>query len=127
MAKQHDHYAQHSSSRMQLVPRSRHNSLVGFDRSYLGSIHKIWKKLPQSLVKKGATVGWLKIKEGCKFKFSTLLITRKQKKTKRFKNAVKAPVYDEFAIDGFKASRTSEFEIKLVTPHAAVAQEGHAG
>ena len=31
---------------------------------------------------------------------------------KRIKNAVKAPVYDEFAIGGFKASRTSEFEIK---------------
>ena len=25
MAKQHDHYTQHSSSGMQLVPRSRHN------------------------------------------------------------------------------------------------------
>ena len=64
----------------------------------------------QSLVKKGATVVWLKIKKGCKI--SILSITRKQKKPKRIKNAVKAPVYEEFAIGGFKASRTSEFEIK---------------
>ena len=54
--------------------------------------------------------GWLNIKKGCKI--SILSMTRKQKETKIIKNAVKASVYDEFAIGGFKASRTSEFEIK---------------
>ena len=37
---------------------------------------------------------------------------RKQKELRM--RLIKAPVYDEFAICGFKASRTSEFEIKYV-------------
>jgi hypothetical protein len=31
----------------------------------LGCIHKIWKKLPNELVQKGAKDGWLKIKKSC--------------------------------------------------------------
>ena len=71
----------------------------------LGSVHKVWKKLPQSLVKKYVAVGaWLaQDQKGCKI--STLSITGKQKRRERIKNAVKAPVYDEFAIGGFKATK----------------------
>ena len=49
-SKLHNYSIQYASKGIQLVDRSRHNSLVrqlvASDRSYLGSIHKIWRKLP---------------------------------------------------------------------------------
>ena len=49
-SKLHKHDTQHASKGLQLVDRSRLKSLISFDRCYLGSIHKIWKRLPDKLV-----------------------------------------------------------------------------
>ena len=78
---------------LQFKDRSRHKSLISFDRIYLGCIHKIWKKLPNELVQKGAKYGWLKIKKSC-----TISITKGLKVKKGNKKAVKTPVQDGFTI-----------------------------
>ena len=41
-------------------------SLNIFKRSYQGSIHGIWAKLPQDLLRVGENHGWEKIKGACK-------------------------------------------------------------
>ena len=79
-SKLHNYSTQHASKGIQLVDRSRHNSLVAFDRSYLGSIHKIWRKLPHDLVQKGAKHGWLKIKKGCTVSITNDLKVKKGKR-----------------------------------------------
>ena len=66
----HGHETQSSDKGPQLVDRSTVGSLLSFDRSYLGCIHKIWSRLPKSLTLKGLKVGWIKIKKDCK-KFIT--------------------------------------------------------
>ena len=105
--KLHNYSTQNAPKGLQIKDRSRHKSLISFDRSYLGCIHKIWKKLPNELVQKGAKDGWLKIKKSC-----TITITKGLKIKKGNKRAIKTPVLDGFTIGGFKASRTSEFENK---------------
>ena len=67
-------------------------------------------------------IRWLKIK-----KSGTISITKGLKVKKGNTKAIKTPVQDGFTIGGFRASRTSEFENKLVTPRAAVTQEGTRG
>ena len=37
-------------------------SLDSFKRSYLGSMHKIWAKLPQTLISEGQSSSWKKVK-----------------------------------------------------------------
>ena len=51
---------------MQLADRTETNSLDIYIRSYLGSIHKIWSRLPLSLLMKGEKYGWQKITKKCK-------------------------------------------------------------
>ena len=46
---------------LQLVSLHKTNSLDLFRDSYLGSFHKIWTKLPQSLIMTGQKHGWVKI------------------------------------------------------------------
>ena len=81
-SKLHKHDTQHASKGLQLVDRSRLKSLISFDRCYLGSIHKIWKRLPDKLVVRGAKYGWLKIKKQC-----TISITQGMKVKKRNMNS----------------------------------------
>ena len=88
----------------------RAKPLISFDRTYLGCIHKndkIWKKLPNELVQKGAKGGWLKIKQSC-----TISITKGLKLKKGIKKTSKTLIQDGFTIGGFKPSRTSEFKNK---------------
>ena len=59
--------------------------------------------LPDELVQRGATDGWLKIK-----KSGTISITKGLKNKKGNKKAIKTPVQDEFTIGGSKACRTTE-------------------
>ena len=54
----------------QLKPKSKTSSLNSFKSSYLGSIHKIWSRLPQSLWKEGLSTNWSRIKSRAK-KFFT--------------------------------------------------------
>ena len=54
---------------------------------------KIWKKLPNELVQKGAEDGWLKIKKSC-----TISITKGLKNKKGIKKATKTPIQDGFTI-----------------------------
>jgi hypothetical protein len=82
-SKLHKHNTKNSSKGLQLVDRSNHRSLISYDRSYLGSIHKIWKRLPNELVKEGSKQGWLKIKKSC-----TMSITQGMKVKKRIKKAI---------------------------------------
>ena len=50
----------------QLKPKTKTSSLDSFKSSYLGSIHKIWSRLPQSLVREGLSSSWCKIKSRAK-------------------------------------------------------------
>ena len=50
----------------QLKPKTKTSSLDSFKSSYLGSIHKIWSRLPQSLVREGLSSNWSKIKSRAK-------------------------------------------------------------
>ena len=54
----------------QLKPKSKTSSLNSFKSSYLGSIHKIWSRLPQRLVREGLSTNWSRIKSRAK-KFFT--------------------------------------------------------
>ena len=49
-----------------MADRTKTDSLDIFKRSYLGSIHKIWSRLPLSLLMKGEKYGWRKITKKCK-------------------------------------------------------------
>ena len=50
----------------QLKPKSKTSSLNSFKSSYLGSIHKIWSRLSQSLVREGLSTNWSRIKSSAK-------------------------------------------------------------
>ena len=54
----------------QLKPNVKTSSLDSFKSSYLGSIHKTWARLPQSLVREGLSSNWSRIKSRAK-KFYT--------------------------------------------------------
>jgi hypothetical protein len=56
----------HSASGLQLVSRAKVRSLNAFKRSYLGSIHTIWAKLPHDLLRVGESKGWGKVTKACK-------------------------------------------------------------
>ena len=109
-SKLHKHNTKDSSKGLQLVDRSNHRSRISYDRSYLGSIHKIWKRLPNDLVKEGSKQGWLKIKKSCTMSITqgmkikkgcTISITKGLKIKKGNKKAIETPVQDGFTIGGF--------------------------
>ena len=56
----------HSVLGLQLVSWAKFNSLNIYKRSYLGSIHEIWSKLPQDMLSIGYDHGWRKITGACK-------------------------------------------------------------
>ena len=94
-SKLHKCSTQNAPKGLQIKDRSRHKSLISFDRSYLDCIHKIWKRLPNELVQKGVKDDWLKIKTSC-----TISITKGLKVKKGNKKAIKTLVQDEFTIGG---------------------------
>ena len=49
-----------------MADKTETNSLDIYKRSYLGSIHKIWSRLPVGLLTKGEKHGWQKITGKCK-------------------------------------------------------------
>ena len=51
---------------VQLKSKSKTNSLDSFKHSYLGSMHKIWAKLPQTLISEGLSSSWKKVKKRAK-------------------------------------------------------------
>jgi hypothetical protein len=55
-----------ASSGLQLKSKAQTNSLDQYKRSYLGYIHVIWSKLPQTLISEGQMSGWSKIKKRAK-------------------------------------------------------------
>ena len=55
-----------ASAGLQLKSKARTHFLGQHKRSYLGSIHKIWSKLPQTLISEGQVSGWCKIKKRAK-------------------------------------------------------------
>jgi hypothetical protein len=55
-----------ASAGLQLMRKTRTNSLDQYKRSYLGCIHIIWSKLPQTLISEGQMSGWSKIKKRAK-------------------------------------------------------------
>ena len=73
---------------IQIEDRSQCNSLVTFDNSYLGCIHKIWERLPQDLVEKGAAFGWLKITKQCKLHITGKEIKKNDLKEIRKNNKI---------------------------------------
>jgi len=54
----------------QIMRNTKTNSLDQFKRSYLGSIHQIWAKIPQTLIAEGQKKSWQSIKSRTK-KFLT--------------------------------------------------------
>ena len=54
------------SAGLQLKSKAQTNSLDQYKRSYLGCIHVIWSKLPQTLIYEGQMSGWSKIKKRAK-------------------------------------------------------------
>ena len=58
--------SRHASTGLQLISRCKVNSLDAFKRSYIGSIHQIWARLPQDLIRRGEAKGWMKIRKACK-------------------------------------------------------------
>jgi hypothetical protein len=61
-----DYDSMRPAKQLQLADRTETNSLDIYIRSYLGSIHKIWSRLPLSLLVKGEKHGWQKITKKCK-------------------------------------------------------------
>jgi len=106
--------SRHLAAGIQLACRAETTSLDAYKRGYLGSIHLIWRKLPQELVKQGMEHGWLKIKKSCSMHLTGKTTEHKtNKKTKIAKKVVKVgDVDDGFTIDGFKVGRTNEFEVE---------------
>ena len=92
-------------------------SLDAFKRSYLGSIHHIWAKLPQSLVREGENRGWSKVTKRCKLhlmgKQAKQKSSDKRQKIAKQKVRVADNVNDGFDIGGFKANRVCEFEVDI--------------
>ena len=58
--------SRHAAVGLQLVSRCEVCSLDGFKRGYIGSIHQIWSKIPQEIIRRGEELGWLRIKKACK-------------------------------------------------------------
>jgi hypothetical protein len=102
---------------LQIQSRSKVYSLDAFKRSYLGSIHHIWAKLPQSLVREGEKRGWSKVTKRCKLhlmgKQAKQKSSDKRQKIAKQKVRVADNVNDGFDIGGFKANRVSEFEVDI--------------
>ena len=57
----------HEIRKLQLADRSKNGSLDIFRDSYLGSIHKIWAKLPVELIERGLKEWWRKTTTQCQF------------------------------------------------------------
>ena len=79
--------SRHLAAGIQLACRAGATSLDAFKRGYLGSIHLIWRKLPQELVRQGMEHGWLKIKKSCSMHLTSKVA--KQETHKRAKIAKK--------------------------------------
>ena len=62
---------------LQLADRTNYDSLDLFKDGYLGQIHKIWARIPVSLLEKGKKNGWRKITKQCK----NIILTRKTNST----------------------------------------------
>ena len=60
-----DYGSRSGISPLQLADRTNHDSLALFKDSYLGQTHKIWARLPVSLLEKGERVAWRKISKIC--------------------------------------------------------------
>ena len=73
-----------SSVGLQLERRTKTNSLNTFKRSFLGCIHTIWRKIPQSLIEEGQQTYWLRIKKRVK-KFLEGKWTMESEKLKPYK------------------------------------------
>ena len=91
-----------ASAGLQLKSKARTNSLDQYKRSYLGSIHKIWSKLPQTLISEGQVSGWCKIKKRakqfltCKWDPNlTQVSTKKMKNTNNNNNAYSTKLNNE--------------------------------
>ena len=102
---------------LQIQSRSGVYSLDAFKRSYLGSIHHIWAKLPQSLVREGEKRGWSKVTKRSKLhlmgKQPKQKSSDKRQKIAKQKVRVTDNVNDGFDIGGFKANRVCEFEVDI--------------
>ena len=102
----------HTITGLQLVSRAKVCSLDSFKRSYLGSIHNIWAKIPQDLIRVGSDIGWAKITKRCK-NFLTGKVDKDSHKKRKVALLVDRTGADGYAIDGFKSNRDSEFETKI--------------
>jgi hypothetical protein len=96
-----------SSVGLQIVSRCKINSLNSFKRSYLGSIHNIWAKLPQDKLRDGENKGWRKVTKACKnFLMGKTVVTckaikdplKKSRKVESTTNVVGEMISDVFMI-----------------------------
>ena len=87
-------------------------SLDSFKRSYLGSVHNIWVKIPQDLIRVGSRIGWVKITRRCK-NFLTGKVDKESHKKRKVALLVDRTGADGYAIDGFQSNRGSEFETRM--------------
>ena len=94
--------------------RTEVTSLDSFKRSYLGSVHNIWVKIPQDLIRVGSRIGWVKITRRCK-NFLTGKVDKESHKKRKVALLVDRTGADGYAIDGFESNRHvhNEFETKI--------------
>mgnify|MGYP004202959159 CR=1 FL=1 len=92
---------------LQIADRTNYDSLDLFKAGYLGQIHKIWARIPVSLLEKGQRIGWRKITKQCK-EVITGKASNKIKKGVEIKFA--GVVKDGFTIDGFNKDRNCDFD-----------------
>ena len=97
---------------LQLVSRAKALSLDSFKRSYLGSVHNIWAKIPQDFIRVGSNIGWTKISKRCK-NFLTGKVDKGSHKKRKVALLVDKTGVDGCAIDGSKSDQDSEFETNI--------------
>ena len=96
---------------MQLVDQTDANSLLGYERCIVGRAPKIWKRLPQDVLRDGKDNGWQNITKECQ-RFLTGKKSKSQKnQTKQTKQTKQNDQSDKFytlaEIIGFKQSNFS--------------------
>ena len=58
-------FSRHALQGLQIKPITKPNSLNTYKRGFHGALPAIWSIIPQSIISKGESKGWLRIKRTC--------------------------------------------------------------
>ena len=59
------HKGRHIITGLRLVDQTDANSLLGYERCIIRRAPKVWRKLPQDILRDGQTDGWQKVTKEC--------------------------------------------------------------